>query len=442
MRMNKVEFRKHSRKSVSIPVILDNGIIHRKTRSLNVSSNGIALSTPDNASIEPGQQVRVRFARPRSRIVKARVVHINGAQMGLSFEEMPDFLPEIAASKNDSLQKKPLSTLALKWLGRQARRAAILTINTTLQPAIIRWVQPEFLFAAYGTRKEADTYMAPWMKQILPGTIICGVIRANGKTGFMVASTELEDRLYADGERMRNYLQDLAERFPAAERIALVGRLPNFARKAGVRLQRPFVDGAMGTRFMILDAALEMRALPAYRGLNGITVLGGAGRIGDQVCNDLLQEFDEVIAFDPRYGNEEITETERGRLIRTASVTRLQQHRMFIGLTHHGDAVADLLEHLTAGSMIADDTHPCISLRTRRKLAAHGIKTMKIVLTHPRFSLQPRMPAWNSQDIPGCLVEALVLLENGDETTRDFQAFSATARQAGFRGILVPPPRE
>lgn len=442
MQMNKVEFRQHSRKSVSIPVILDIENNLSKTHSLNISSNGIALSKPVNASIAPGQQVTVRFAQPRSRTVKARVVHVDGAQVGLSLEEITDFFPEISARQHDSLQKSTASKRAWKWLGRQTRRAAILMVNTPLQPAIIRWVKPGFLFAAYGTRKEANTYMAPWMKRILPGTIICGLIRANGKTGFMVASTELEDTLYGNGEHMRAYLQDLAERFPAAKRIALVGRLPNFARKAGVHLQKPFVDGAMGTRFMILDAALQMRKLPAYQGLDGITVLGGAGRIGDQVCTDLLKEFGEVIAFDPRYANEEITETESGTLIRTASVVRLRHHRLFIGLTHHGDAVAELLDHLPPGSLIADDTHPCISLHIRRKLAARGIDTLKIVLTHPRFSLQPRMPAWNAQDIPGCLVEALVLLENSDETTKDFQAFSTTARQAGFRGILVPPPRD
>lgn len=446
MRISNVEFRQHPRKNVNLPVILDVDQMPRETRSLNVSSNGIALFKPHDASIQPGQTVTVRFSQPRTRTVKARVVHVSSAYVGLTLSKSLDSLADIETRHNRSqyfsLQKKSPLLLGRKWLNTQARRAATLLVNTPLQPYIIDWVKPDFLFAAYGTHKEAATYMSPWMKRVLPPTIIGGLIRANGKTGFMVAATDLEDTLYSQGAKMRGYLHDLTERFPHAKRIALVGRLPNFARKAGVQLQPPFVDGSLGTRFMILDAALEMRGQPAHQQATGITVLGGAGRIGDQVCQDLLNEFAEVIAYDPRYLQEEIIETENGRLIRTSSPARLKQHRLFIGLTHHGDAVRELLEHLPAGSLLADDTHPCISLSTRRQLAKRGIETQKIVLTHPRFSLQPRMPAWNAQDIPGCLVEALVLLENGDAAVKDFRAFSATARHAGFSGILVAPPHD
>lgn len=448
MQRPKKEFRQHQRKNLSVPVSLHFADESITTHTVNISSTGIALSRPHNTNIAPHQNVTVRFTQARTRNLRARVIHVDEQKIGISFENPINESSAITAqSINNNASKrtareKPRSPYShmRRWVKQQTRRAAILLVNTPMQPVIIDWVKPKFLFAAYGTRKEANVYFTPWMERLLPQTLICGLIRADGRTGFMVASTHLEDALYHEGEKTRSYLQDLARRFPSAHRIALVGRLPNFAKKAGIHIKPPFVDGTMGTRYMILDAALKMRTLPPYHHETGITVLGGAGRIGDQVCNDLLGPFTDVIAFDPRYTHEETTVTERGRLIRTANIERLKTHKLFIGLTHHGDAIRPLAEHLPPGSLIADDTHPCISAETRELLTQRGIDTLKIVLTHNRFSMTPRMPAWNSQDIPGCLVEALVLLENQDCCVKDFSRFASAAENAGFCGNLVPPP--
>lgn len=436
MQRPKKEFRQHQRKNLSVPVSINVANATVTTHSFNISSTGIALSRPQNTDIAPHQKITVRFIQARTRNLRAHVIHVDEQKIGIAFENP---INEVHQHTPREHKQSPYSHMR-RWVKQQTRRAAILLVNTPMQPIIIDWVKPKFLFAAYGTRKEANVYFTPWMERLLPQTLICGLIRADGRTGFMVASTHLEDALYHEAEKTHSYLQDLAQRFPSASHIALVGRLPNFAKKAGIHIKPPFVDGAMGTRYMILDAALQMRTLPAYHNETGITVLGGAGRIGDQVCNDLLGPFTDVIAFDPRYTHEETTITERGRLIRTANIERLKTHKLFIGLTHHGDAIRPLAEHLPPDSLIADDTHPCISAETRALLSKRGINTLKIVLTHNRFSMTPRMPAWNSQDIPGCLVEALVLLENQDCCVQDFSRFASAAESAGFRGNLVPPP--
>lgn len=441
MQMPKNDFRQHQRKKVNLSVEIAADGKLQDTHTLNVSPRGIALSRPQNTRIEPGQHITVRFSQFKTRRLRAQVVHVGDEHVGLSITSA-DGSPHALLPLTADIAPSNRLGRAQRWFMRQTRRAAILAVNTPLQPVIIQLVKPQFLFAAYGTRKEANVYFTPWMERLLPKTIVCGLIRANGKTGFMVASTVLEDILYSEGHTTRSYLQDLAHRFPSAERVALVGRLPNFAKRAGVPLESPFVDGAMGTRFMIRDAALHLRTLPGYQRETGITVLGGAGRIGDQVCQDLLGDFSEVIAFDKRYVHEEIVVTERGRMIRTSSTARLNEHRLFIGLTHHGDAIRELAEFLPQGGMIADDTHPCISPSVRAQLLQRGVSTMKIVLTHERFSMTPRMPAWNAQDIPGCLVEALVLLENGEHAIQNLSHFATTAKHAGFRGTLVPPPAE
>jgi hypothetical protein len=190
---------------------------------------------------------------------------------------------------------------------------------------------------------------------------------------------------------------------------------------------------------MIWDTARQMKELPAYVGERGITVLGGAGRIGNLVCEDLTQLYGTVIAFDKRYENEEIVNTPTGTIIRTSLPWRLAEHKLFIGLTHHGDVIKEWAGAIPRGSLIADDTHPCISLPVREYLAEHHINTLKIVLGNADFSMKPRMPAWNNRDIPGCLVEALVLLDNDDEVANDFHRFSEAALKAGFQGRLIEP---
>src|SRR5690606_37134217 len=129
---------------------------------------------------------------------------------------------------------------------------------------------------------------------------------------------------------------------------------------AGLEIAPPYVDGSMGTRYMIWDVARQMRELPEYMGETSIVVLGGAGRIGNKVCEDLSQLFSTVIAFDPRYDQEEKVYTPSGMILRTAKELRLTELKLFIGLTHHGDVVQDLQSYLAPGALIADDTHPSI----------------------------------------------------------------------------------
>lgn len=89
--------------------------------------------------------------------------------------------------------------------------------------------------------------------------------------------------------------------------------------------------------------------------------------------------------------------------------------------------------------MIADDTHPCISLTAREQLQSRQIAVEKVVLSHEEFLMWPRMPAWSNRDIPGCLVEALVLLRQPGVGEGDFSAFCQEAEFLGFTGRLISP---
>jgi hypothetical protein len=185
-----------------------------------------------------------------------------------------------------------------------------------------------------------------------------------------------------------------------------------------------------------------MRARPENSGETGIVVLGGAGRIGNAVCEDLTGLFETVVAFDPRYEQDEAVTTEQGTVVRTSNLARLHDHKLYIGLMSRGDLVLDLIQHIPNGSVIADDTHPCISLHAREKLAEKDISVEKVILSHADFLMWPRMPSWNRRDIPGCLVEALVLLQRPELEGGNFLSFCTQAQEMGFAGRLIEPLAE
>lgn len=433
------EYRRHERTGLRLPVELQIAGKQLELSTLNVSLSGIAIEPAPGQVFEMDQLVTVNFRGIPGFSATARVVYLGSDHVGLSLykNRFSDTDIESLIALAPQWQRLKIHTLRTLW--KQARRTAVLLANTVLRGALIRLYKPRFLFAAYGNRKDAETYFTPWMERLLPSVILCAVIRNGRYRGFMVASKYLESELANDGAKVRDYLEKLQQELPGMDRIALVGRLPNFVLKAGIPISAPFVSGAMGTRYMIWDAARQMKEIPAYQNQRTIVVLGGAGRIGNQVCDDMLSLFDTVIAFDKRYAEEEVVNGSGGVVIRTSSPLRLSESMLFIGLTHHGDVIQEWATHIRAGALIADDTHPCISLEVRELLASHRIETQKIVLTHKEFDMKPRMPAWSNRDIPGCLVEALVLLEHDDSVTEDFDLFRVAAANAGFAGRLVQP---
>ncbi len=439
MKTSHGEYRQDSRTGIRIPVTVEFAEDQLQTSTLNLSFGGIRLKKPKDLSLEPGQQVQVRFDPSTNFIVPAKVVHVGEDHLGLKLLRTrlsgQDFARIIRTAP--AWQRARVAIRRALWTG--VRRFGMLTANTWARPLLLRQVKPTFLFAVYGSLKDVRTYYTPAMERVLPTTLIGGVIRNRDRRGLLIASKYLENELAEDSDKVRHYIQQLREDFPSVERIALVGRLPNFVMKAGLPIADPFVDGSMGTRYMIWDVARQMLEMPEYRDERSIIVLGGAGRIGSLVCEDLLSLYPEVIGFDPRYQQEQRLDRAQGTILRTADPARLAQHRLFIALTHHGDVLRELAPHLPAGGLIGDDTHPCISLEVRDLLAQRQVRTLKIVLSHHQFSMWPRMPAWNNRDIPGCLVEALVLLEHQQLDVTDFNSFRDTAREIGFHGRLIKP---
>ena len=431
------EYRTHVRTGIRTDVSLDLTGANLDTKTLDVSSRGLALRKPAMLTLEPGQTVNVTFNRMGGKIVQARIVHVGDNHIGLRLDDARFTDDDIDTIVHTAPWHQRAQVATRRWFWKSARRIAVLGVNTVLRKPLLKLYQPTFVFAVYGNARDVSAYYTERMLQWMPPNILAGFIRHRRHRGLLVGSKFLESELAEDSAKVKRYLQDLRTEFPDIQKIALVGRLPNFAMKAGIDITPPFVDGSMGTRYMIWDVARQMKEMAEYQGETSIVVLGGAGRIGNKVCEDLATLFSSVVAFDPRYDQEEKIYTPSGMILRTGKELRLSEHKLFIGLTHHGDVIADLQPYLMPGALIADDTHPCISTEVRQRLAEHHIKTMKIVLTHDAFSTWPRMPAWSNRDIPGCLVESLVLIEQDNTQLDELEPFAAAAIAMGFQGKLV-----
>lgn len=355
----------------------------------------------------------------------------------LIYGRLPNY--KMNGSHTSSSSWQQLKTKYKRSLWKSSRRLAVLLANTYLRPLVNAWAKPEFLFAVYGNEQQVGAYFTPWMAKRLPPNVVLGFIRNGAMRGLLIAPQFFEHELQNDTGKVRSYINQLQKDYPGIKRIALVGRLPNFVKKAGMEIREPLVDGSLGTRYMIWDIARQMAERPQYSQQKSIVVLGGAGRIGNAVCQDLASQFGRVIGLDPRYQEDEEIKTPQGSILRTSNLDYLNDEKLFIALTHHGDAVLDFHQHIPAGSLIADDTHPCISYQARAILKRHQISVEKVVLSHDDFMMRPRMPDWNSKDIPGCLVEALVLLQDGELADSEFAEFCREAESLGFSGRLIKP---
>lgn len=433
------EYRRHLRSGIRIPVVLKYANHTIEANTLDVSASGLRLKRPEGLYIRPGEVTDVEFRDKAGMNVAATVAYTGKSHIGLEFHRRRFSEYELRELYDVAPSWQRFKARSKRALWKNARRFAILSANTYLRAPIHALARPHFLFAVYGNREQAASYFTPRMAQRMPPNLVIGYIRNQDMRGLLVASQFMEDELEEDSEKVRLYLDQLQRDYPDVQRIALVGRLPNFAMKAGIEITEPLVEGSLGTRYMIWDVARKMRERPQYCQQTSIVVLGGAGRIGNAVCQDLTGLYDRVIGFDPRYEEDRETTTDRGTILQTSSPSHLRDEKLFIGLTHHGDAVLELQQHLTPGALIADDTHPCISLKARERLQERQIAVEKVVLSHDEFMMWPRMPAWSNRDIPGCLVEALVLLRQPDVGEGDFSAFCQEAEFLGFTGRLISP---
>ncbi len=301
-------------------------------------------------------------------------------------------------------------------------------------PVFRRYLKPDIVFLVYGTDQDKRTYWPRWAEKLFRPVFPIGIIRFNGLWGFIGATLTSAEDMDGDPKRSRQLLEAARKEFPKARRFALAGRLPGFLRKAGEVVTDPFVEGQHGTRFAMLQAALALVAKAGIRPDEAsIAILGGAGYIGAKVVSDLASSFCQIVAFDPRYAGERRLVD---NVLYTAMGVDIGGVDLALVLTAQGDEVSSLVSHFTSGIQLADDTHPPIHREVRHRLHKKGVILWKATMADGALYMYPRLPNFRRDDVPGCLLEALVVLLHGEQALESQQSFNLAAERVGFRARL------
>lgn len=327
--------------------------------------------------------------------------------------------------------------------GRRFRAGEVATralgfASLNLGGALLRRIfRPAYLFVVYAeTDADKRLYFPRWLERMLRPLFPSGLIRFGRFWGLMVAGKVTADALEDSPERLVELMERTRRDFPGVEVIALGGRLPSIAASKGIAVEAPFLHGDRGTLCAMMGAARQQaEVLGRPPAEVTIAVAGGGGFIGRQLVDELAREFHQVIALDPRFAGrrgwqDNVLFTDRPQDV--AHVPAL------LVLTARGDEVAGLVPFLGEGVVIADDTHPEIPEPVRRRLAETGATVLKASVGDERCRILPRIPLFRHDDIPGCMLEALVVTQRGREVLESQSAFDAAAREIGFTTRLAP----
>ncbi len=107
-------------------------------------------------------------------------------------------------------------------------------------------------------------------------------------------------------------------------------------------------------------------------------------------------------------------------------------------LTARGSDTAGIAPHLRPGTVVADDTHPEMPEAIRDAMEERGATVLKATVADARIRFVPALPDFRADDIPGCLLEALVVVQRGEEVLESQAEFNRAAEELGFVARLTP----
>jgi hypothetical protein len=300
-----------------------------------------------------------------------------------------------------------------------------------------RVLKPDYVFVVYpGSEREKRVYFPEWAERLLRPLFPAGLMRFGDYWGLVVGGLATAESIEADPDRLHSLLEEAREEFPDVQVIALAGRLPSIAARNGVTLEAPFTVGDRGTLCTMLGAAEEQARLLGKPAVEvTIAVPGGAGFIGRQLAEHLSPRFSRVIALDPRYRSERRWE---GNVLYTDRPGDIAEAEAVLVMTGRGDDAAGLVPFVSAGAVVADDTHPQMPARVRTALAEAGATVLRASVSNTAFRMTPPLPLMRPGHTPGCLLEALVVVHGGPDVLSSQDAFDGAAADLGFRASLSP----
>jgi hypothetical protein len=326
-------------------------------------------------------------------------------------------------------------------LWNKSRQIALILLEFLWKWVIRFFYKPDFIFLVYGQERHKR---ACWSKSRERKIGLFGLIGfisyyRNGKKlrGLTLASTVSMEDFNENTSLAIKVTDEVQQRFPKTQAIALAGQLPGWlVRSSGIPPQQPLIGGMRGTCFAVRQAVREISLQFSSAKHLCVAVAGGAGHTGSEVVSVLAQEYGRIIAFDSRFKNDETD----GNVLRTSNPYHLCEAKVVVVLTAKGDDAQLIAAHLNPGAIVADDTHPMMNKRVRKLFIDQKVSVVKITVADGSVNMTPRLPDFKRDDVPGCLLEALVVKLRGPQVLESQEVFNHAAEELGFKSRLESHP--
>src|SRR5690606_38193984 len=208
---NKAEQRRMPRHKLSGRAELLIGKLSITAQCLNISSEGILVRIPAEsedaaAGIRKASHINLIIDQLPVPHLRAAVMHRNAGTIGLKFDTLiHSHIPE-KEMLIDRPTKKRRAHFGLHQVRKQiwihTRRWSIFSINRFARNAILSVVQPGFLFAVYGNKRDVSRYISEDLHARLPDISIGNYISKGSFRGFVVASKSFEHELAEDSSKV------------------------------------------------------------------------------------------------------------------------------------------------------------------------------------------------------------------------------------------------
>lgn len=328
------------------------------------------------------------------------------------------------------------------WCWNKTRQIMLIVLEFLWKWVIHFFYKTDFIFLVYGQERHKR---ACWSKRRERKIGLFGLIGfisccKNGKKlrGLILASTKSMEEFNNSPELAVTVTDEVRKRFPDVQAIALAGQLPGWlVRSSGNAPQHPLIGGMRGTCFVVRQAVRKITEDFGSANQLCVAVAGGAGHTGTEVVRVLAEDYGRVVAFDSRFQDED---EEIGNVICTNQPSSLGEASVMVVLTAKGDDVEFAAQHLRSGTVVADDTHPMMNKKIRRLFINQGASLVKVTVADGSVSMWPRLPDFKRDDVPGCLLEALVVTLRGPQVLESQEVFDLAAKELGFKSRLEKHP--
>lgn len=306
-----------------------------------------------------------------------------------------------------------------------------------------RWLRPRLIFQVYGNTRQRRVYFPQWAHRLLPTVFPIGFIWSELGWGFQAGTKIPAEDLDQDPSLVQQILDGNRKVFPLATAVALAGRLPGFARRAGITLEAPFLTGLRGTTYAVVTA-LEQACFThrLHPKETVVAIIGGAGHVGTYLTQHMGQ-FDDFVVVDigtvkldgvPQHAmasHAAWTQTVHREVVRQFG-EEIRHANIVVNLSRQGDDMMAYVPYLSPSTVVLDDTHPPMHADVRRAVRSSGANLHKVVMQAAGLRMWPRLPDFSPTWVPGCMLEALVVLSAGRESVDGtYEEFARAAATAG-----------